>query len=138
MNPITVTTDIRSDIGTVWKAWTEPAHITHWNFASADWECPAAENDPQVGGRFSYTMAAKDGSASFDFTGTYTDVIPEKRIAYTMDDSRKSTIDFAQNDNTVHVTETFDPEQINTEELQRNGWQSILDNFKTYVESLKS
>ena len=107
-----------------------------WAFASDDWEAPHAENDLRPEGRFKTTMAAKDGSTSFDFEGTYTTVDEHSVIEYTMDDGRKASIRFeAQDDGDTTVTESFDPESQNPEEMQRAGWQAILDNFKKYVES---
>ena len=139
MNPITVETIINKNIQTVWDAFTAPKYIEKWNHASDDWECPHAENDLKVGGRFSFTMSAKDKSFSFDFTGTYTTIEPLKTIAYTMDgnDKRKAIVNFSEDNGNTRVVETFDPENINSEELQRGGWQSILNNFKAYIEGLK-
>ncbi len=135
---ITIEAVIEKDIKTVWSAWTLPEHITKWAFASDGWECPRAENDVQTGGRFMTRMQAKDGSAGFDFGGVYTAVEEGKHIAYTMDgeDARKVTIDFTQAEGGVRVVETFDMESENSEELQRGGWQSILNNFKKYAENL--
>lgn len=136
--PITVETIINAPVSTVWERWTKPEHIMKWAFASNDWEAPAAENDLRVGGKFNITMAAKDKSASFDFTGTYTNVQNHERIEYTMDDGRQVQVEFAERPDGIHVTETFDPEQQNPEEMQRSGWQAILDNFKKYVEATQS
>ena len=135
-DPITVQTTINAPIETVWDCWNDPKHITHWAFASDDWEAPSAENDLRVGGKFKIVMAARDGSARFDFEGTYSEVVQHSRISYIMDDGRKVTIEFAQTPQGVEVIETFDPEQENTRELQQAGWQAILDNFKKYVESV--
>lgn len=134
-NPITVKVTIKAPIEKVWEYWTEPEHITKWAFASDDWECSAAENNVNVGGKFNTVMAAKDGSTSFNFAGIYTIVELNKLIEYDMEDMRHVKIEFVQHDETVDVIETFDPEQENTEELQRSGWQAIMDNFKEYVEN---
>lgn len=134
-NPITVQTVINAPIEKVWKYWNKPEHIMSWAFASDDWEAPAAENDLRVGGKFKTTMAAKDKSSSFDFTGTYTHVGEHELIEYTMDDGRKVSVRFETLDGDhTKITETFDPESENSEEMQRSGWQAILDNFKKYVE----
>jgi uncharacterized protein YndB with AHSA1/START domain len=137
MQPITITTTINAPVEKVWDMWTLPEHITNWAFASDTWEAPYADNDVTVNGRFKTTMSAKDGSASFDLTGTYTGVEVHKLIAYTMDgdDARKVSTTFESNGETTTITETFDPEHENPIEMQRDGWQSILDNFKKYVES---
>jgi uncharacterized protein YndB with AHSA1/START domain len=133
--PITIESTINAPIEKVWEFWTKPEHIVKWAFASDDWEAPAAENDVRTGGKFKTVMAAKDKSASFDFTGVYTAVKEHALIEYTMDDGRRVKIEFVEQPDGVKVTETFDPETQNTEEKQRTGWQAILDNFKKYVEN---
>lgn len=132
---ITVASTIEANIEKIWQYWTEAKHIVHWNFASDDWHAPFAENDLTVNGKFKTNMAAKDGSFSFDFSGVYTQIITQKAIAYTLDDSRKVQILFVDNGINVTVTESFEPESENTHELQQAGWQAIMDNFKKYVES---
>jgi len=131
---ITVETTVEANLDKVWNHWTQPEHIMNWNFASDDWHCPAAENDPVTGGRFRSTMASKDGAMSFDFEGVYDDVVFGKRIAYSMPDGRQVTVEFEDLGNRVKVTESFDPEQTNPVEMQQAGWQAIMDNFKKYVE----
>lgn len=113
-----------------------PEHITKWNQASSDWHCPKAINDLNEGGRFSFTMAAKDKSASFDFTGVYTQVEPYKTIGYKMDDDRDVEINFEVDDLLVTIKETFDAESTHTLEQQKEGWQSILNNFRDYVQNM--
>ncbi len=136
MKKITVETIINADIAKVWEFWTEPKHIMNWAFASEDWESPYAENDLQVGGKFLTRMSAKDKSAGFDFEGKYDTVIPLEKIEYTMDDGRTVSILFEKiDDNTTQIIQEFEMEDINTEELQRKGWKSILENFKVYIES---
>lgn len=132
--PITVETTVNAPVATVWKCWTEPEHITQWNAASDDWHSPSATNDLREGGTFTARMEAKDGSAGFDFGGTYTKVVDQKEIAYTMDDGRKVSVTFEDKGDQTHVIETFDAETQNSPELQRAGWQSILDNFKKHAE----
>jgi uncharacterized protein YndB with AHSA1/START domain len=136
---ITVQTIVNEPIEKVWDAYTNPKHIVKWNFASPDWKCPRAENDLRVGGKFISRMEAKDGSEGFNFSGTYTEVVPKKRLAYTMEgeDKRKAEINFEEMGNSTAVTVTFDPENINPIEMQRGGWQVILDNFRNYAEYLK-
>jgi uncharacterized protein YndB with AHSA1/START domain len=133
---ITVIAEINSDIKSVWKCMTEPEHIINWNFASDDWHCPKATNDLKVGGHFSYTMASKDGQQSFDFEGRFDEVIINSNLSYTIADGRKVDILFEGFGNVVLVTEKFEPETVHSEELQKAGWQAILDNFKKYVESI--
>lgn len=134
---ITVETVIDAPVEKVWTCYTDPAHIIAWNNASPDWHTPKAENDLRVGGRFLSRMEARDGSAGFDFTGTYTNVVPHKIISYTMDgaDARAATSTFSAEGATTRVSVTFDIEHENPAELQRGGWQSILDSFKEHVES---
>src|SRR5690606_33705096 len=134
--PITIETTINAPIEKVWACWTKPEHITKWNNASDDWHSPQAENDLRVGGKFITRMEAKDGSVGFDFGGTYDEVKEYELIAYTMDDNRKVKVTFSQhNDEETKVVETFDPEAENSIEMQRDGWQAILNNFKKYVEA---
>lgn len=132
---ITVSALVNKPIADVWNSWTEPAHIMRWNAASDDWHCPKAENDLRTGGKFSSTMAARDGSFSFDFEGVYDDVQLHKRIAYTMADGRTSEIIFTQVNGGTLVTESFDAETQNPVEMQRSGWQAILDRFKAHAEA---
>jgi uncharacterized protein YndB with AHSA1/START domain len=132
---ITVEANIKSTVEKVWEYWTKPEHITKWCFASTDWEAPNAENDLRIGGKFMTRMSAKDKSVGFDFGGVYTDVKEFEYIAYVIGDGRKVEISFATSSDGVLVKETFDPETENPIEMQRAGWQAILDNFKKYAES---
>ncbi|MGG9971532.1 SRPBCC family protein [Ferruginibacter sp. SUN002] len=133
-NAITVEATINAPVEKVWSFWTEPKHITQWCQASDDWHAPHAENDVRIDGKFSTTMAAKDGSFSFDFGGVYTGVELNKLIEYTMGDGRKVKITFTGEGNTTKVVETFEPESQNSLEMQQGGWQAILNNFKKYTE----
>lgn len=135
-NPITIQTLIKAPIETVWDAWNKPEHIINWAFASNDWEAPTAENDLRTGGSFKTRMQAKDGSEGFDFEGVYTNVEDKRLIEYDMSDGRHVKITFEETPEGVKVTEAFDPENENPEEMQKSGWQSILDNFKKYAESV--
>ena len=132
---IIIQATILADTTKVWDCWTLPQHIINWNFASADWHCPSAENDVRTGGHFKYVMASRDGRTSFDFEGVYNEIIEYKIITYTMPDGREVTVQFEDNGKTTTVISAFDPENINPEEMQQAGWQSILNNFKKYVES---
>ena len=134
---ITVENVVNAPADKVWEMWTAPRHIVKWYYASDDWEAPHAENDVREGGKFKIVMRAKDKSAGFDFTGKYTNVIIHKIIEYMMDDGRKATIHFQSSDGKTKLTETFEMEHTNSEELQRSGWQAILDNFKKYAEGRK-
>jgi uncharacterized protein YndB with AHSA1/START domain len=134
-NPtITVETTVNSSKEKVWECWTEPKHITQWNNASDDWHTPFAENDLRVGGRFLSRMEAKDGSFGFDFGGIYCEVRLYETILYILEDGRKVKINFISQGRETRVIEAFEAESTNSIELQKTGWQSILDNFKKYVE----
>ena len=133
---ITVSADVDAPIKIVWESWTRPEHIVKWNNASEDWHTPQATIDLRVGGKFCSRMEAKDGSMGFDFEGVYDVVQPLKKIAYTMADGRKVFIQFEEKESGIRVIESFDPENTNSLELQRAGWQAIMDNFKKYTESL--
>lgn len=134
MKQITVTANIKAPLTIVWKCWTEPNHVQNWNFASSDWHCPTAENDLKIGGEFHYMMAAKDGSFSFDFWGTFMNIQEEKSLEIILGDGRKMSVLFEGIGEETNITEIFEPEEINSTELQKEGWQSILDNFKKYTE----
>ncbi len=133
---LTVQTTVAAPAEKVWDSFTNPEHITQWCQASDDWHAPYAENDIRTGGKFKTTMAAKDGSFSFDFEGVYDHVALHQSIAYTMSDGRKVTVLFNSDGTNTTVTETFEPEQQNPVEMQQGGWQAILDSFKKYTESL--
>lgn len=132
---ITIETTVNAPIEKVWQLWTAPEHIIQWNSASEDWHTPHAENDARTGGKFKSRMEAKDGSMGFDFEGIYDEVIPNQLIAYSLGDDRKVNITFAANGSETKITESFDAEETHSVEMQRGGWQAILDNFKKYVEA---
>lgn len=133
---ITVETIVNARVTKVWESWNSPEHITKWCQASDDWHAPFAENDLREGGSFKTTMAAKDGSFRFDFGGEYTTVKNYELIAYVMGDGRKVSIEFADLGGETKVVEHFEAESTHPEEMQRGGWQAILDNFKKYTEGL--
>jgi uncharacterized protein YndB with AHSA1/START domain len=132
---ITIETLVQAPVEKVWSFWTLPEHVTQWNNASDDWHTPRAENDLRTGGKFLSRMEAKDGSVGFDFGGVYDEVATGERIAYTMDDGRKVLVNFMKQGEATRLVETFEAEDSNPVEMQRSGWQSILDNFKRYAES---
>ena len=132
---ITVETTIKAPVEKVWKYWSTPAHITQWCSASDDWHAPSAENDLQTGGKFSTRMEAKDGSFGFDFGGVYDEVKANELISYTLGDGRKVKITFSPSGNATTIVETFEAEGTNPIEMQKGGWQAILDNFKKYAET---
>ena len=132
---ITIETVVNAPINKVWDAWNTPADITQWNSAQDDWHTTNAAVDLREGGKFSSRMEAKDGSQGFDFEGTYTRVEPGKRIEYRMSDDREVAVEFVERADGVLVKETFDTENENSAEMQRAGWQAILDNFARHVEA---
>lgn len=134
MNLLSVTSTIQAPIEKVWDFWTKENHVIHWNFAIAEWHCPAATNNLVEGGEFHYTMAAKDNSMSFDFWGTYQKIEIHKYIEIVLGDGRAMKVKFESAGTNTVVTEEFEPEQQNPPERQQAGWQMILDNFKKYVE----
>jgi len=134
---ITVKTTINAPVAKVWDCWTSPAHITQWNNASDDWHTPKSENDLRAGGKFVARMEAKDGSMGFDFWGIYDTVKSNELIEYTLGDNRKVTVHFTATGDATELTERFEAEDMNAIELQRSGWQAILDNFRKYTEAIK-
>lgn len=132
---ITITTTVNAPVEKVWEYWTKPEHIMNWNFASDDWQCPRSENDLRKGGKFSARMEAKDGSMGFDFGGVYDEVKPNEQISFTMGDNRKVDVFFKSEGNQTKIIETFEAETTHSEEMQRTGWQTIMDNFRKYTEN---
>jgi uncharacterized protein YndB with AHSA1/START domain len=136
MEKISISTIVDQNIEKAWIRYTDPNHIVNWNFASDDWHCPHASNDLSVGGKYIARMEAKDGSFGFDFEAVYDAITLGRSFSYTMEDGRSCTVDFYDQGEKTLVEVSFDPESINSLELQRDGWQSILNNFKKYVESI--
>lgn len=132
---INIEATVSADVKKVWDCWTKPEHITKWNFAIDDWQCPWAKNDLKVGGKYIARMEAKDGSFGFDFEAIYDEVVDQRKIAYTMGDGRKAITNFETVDGKTKVTTTFDAEGQNPVEMQKDGWQAILNNFKKYTEN---
>src|SRR4051812_14994853 len=132
---ITIEATVKAPVEKVWKCWSSPEDITQWNSASPDWHTPFAQNDLRAGGKFVARMEAKDGSVGFDFGGVYDEVETNRKISYTIGDGRKVTVDFIPQGDSTRVVEKFEAESVNSVELQRGGWQAILDNFKRHVEA---
>lgn len=133
MEKITVAAWIHAPLDKVWACYTQPHHITQWNFADPSWHCPRAENDMRIGGTYKARMEAKDGSAGFDFEAVYSEISVEQSFTYGFGE-RTAHVEFEKKEGGTQVTITFDPENINSPDLQRNGWQAILNNFKHYTE----
>lgn len=134
---ITINATVAAPINIIWDCWTKPEHIKKWNNASDDWHTTVAENDLRPGGKFLSRMEAKDGSFGFEFWGIYDEVEPHKVIAFTLGDERKVKVIFNTKEGQTDIEETFDPESTHSIDMQRNGWQAILDNFKKYAEHYK-
>jgi hypothetical protein len=136
MEKVIVSGLTKLDIQSSWDAWTKPAHIIHWTFASDDWHCPHAQSDLKNEGRFLTRMEAKDGSMGFDFEGTFLRVNAPFLLEYRMDDGRIAEVVFESKPEGTLITESFDPENIHPVDMQKAGWQSILDNFVRYTQGL--
>jgi uncharacterized protein YndB with AHSA1/START domain len=132
---VTVENTVKAPVEKVWRFWTEPGHIRNWAYAMDTWHTPFAANDLKVGGKFVSRMEAKDGSVGFDFDGIYDAIVPNKYIEYTLGDDRKVRITFSGNEKETRIVEDFEAEDTNPVEMQKNGWQAILNNFKKYTES---
>ncbi len=132
---ITIKAAMNADTQKVWDYYTQPQHITQWNFAADTWCCPSAENDLRVGGKMKSRMEAKDGSFGFDFEAIYNEVLAPQKLVYTMPDGREVAIGFDDQGDTTNMTIVFDAENENPIEMQQGGWQAILNNFKAYLEA---
>jgi uncharacterized protein YndB with AHSA1/START domain len=135
---ITIQALVNVPVQKAWLAYTNPAAIMQWNFASDDWYCPASENDLRKGGKMKSRMEAKDGSFGFDFEAVYDEVVDQKKIAFTLGDGRNVVITFESEGDATKVVTTFDPESENSIELQQDGWQAILNSYKAYAERTKN
>lgn len=133
---VEVKVDVKADIKRVWDCWTKEEYIVNWYFSSDNWHTPKAVNDFKEDGKFSYRMESKDGSMGFDFAGRYLKIEEGKLIRYLLADTRRVDVKFIDNGGWVTVTEDFEPESSHTRDIEREGWQSILDNFKIYIENL--
>lgn len=131
---IVVSNTIEKPISKVWEYYNSPEHIVNWNFATEDWQCPWAENDMKVGGVYKAKMEAKDGSFGFELKAVYSEIIPEKSFVYILEDKREVSVKFLEKGQATFVEISFDAEQQNPAEMQKAGWQAILDNFKKYAE----
>jgi uncharacterized protein YndB with AHSA1/START domain len=131
---ITIQANINAAINTVWNKYTDAQHIIHWNFASDDWCCPSASNNLQVGGKYIARMEAKDGSFGFDFEAIYNEIEPLTKIKYSFSDAREIEIFFESKNDSTDIKIIFDAENENPLEMQQQGWQAILNNFKAYAE----
>lgn len=131
---ITVQAEVLASLSSVWEKWNQAQHVMHWNYASDDWHSPHAENDFREGGTFRYRMEAKDGSFGFDFSGTYSKIVANSLVASVLDDGRRIEVHFRKTDTGTEIIEYFEAEDTNPIELQKLGWQAILNNFKAYVE----
>ncbi len=132
---ITIETKVNAPVEKVWEIWNSPEHIINWNSASDEWHTPSAKNDLRVGGKLISRMEAKDGSAGFDFVGVYDEIIPQELIVYTLEDGRYVKVSFTGNESATKIVESFEAESHHSIEMQKGGWQAILDNFKKYVEA---
>jgi uncharacterized protein YndB with AHSA1/START domain len=133
---ITIRTSISAERKKAWDYYTLPEHITGWNFATDEWQCPAASNDLRPGGKYFARMEAKDGSFGFDFEAIYTEIVIGEKFTYVISDGRTVKVSFSNQGEKTEVIVIFDAEAQNSVDLQRDGWQAILDNFKKYVESI--
>ncbi|MFB6456735.1 SRPBCC family protein [Chitinophaga sp. Hz27] len=132
-NKINISTTVNADAKKTWDYYNQPEHITKWNFADPSWHCPSASNDLKTGGKYAARMEAKDGSFGFEFEAIYDEVIDGKAFTYSMADGRQVTVAFHPNGSQTDINIAFDPETENPVEMQKAGWQAILDNFQRYV-----
>lgn len=135
ISKVTITATINADIKKAWDYYTKPEHIVKWNFADPSWHCPSASNDMRAGGKYSARMEAKDGSFGFDFEAIYDEIVNGEKFTYTMPNGRQVTVVFKKNGKQTEVIVTFDPERENPIEMQKGGWQAILDSFAKYAET---
>jgi len=132
---ITIEANVKAPVEKVYNIWTSPADIVRWSTPSPEWHTPRAEHDLSEGGKFNYRMEARDGSFGFDFGGVFDTLKKNELIEYTIGDGRKVVIHFTTKGDITEVVQTFEAESENPVEMQRAGWQAILDSFKNYAEN---
>ncbi|EON74846.1 hypothetical protein ADIS_4678 [Lunatimonas lonarensis] len=132
---ITILTAVNAKIEKVWQYYNQAQHIIHWNFATDEWCCPKVETDFIEGGKYLARMEAKDGSFGFDFEAVFDEIREPEWVAYTMGDGPRAEIEFREEGEKTVVKISFDPDQSHSREMQRDGWQAILNNFKKYAET---
>lgn len=132
---ITISTTVEAPIAKAWEVWTKPEFIVQWNFANDEWCCPSATNELRAGGKFSWRMEAKDGSMGFDYNGEYLKIEENTRILLKLEDDRKVEVSFSEQGGNTTVTESFEIEDENSAEMQKQGWSAILANYKKCVEA---
>ena len=133
--PVTVAVSVQASPERAWQAFTNPTSVTEWNFASADWHCPRAQNDLREGGTFCYRMEARDGSVGFDFEGTFLELSPAATLRYSLGEGREVVVQFTRDGEQTLVSQSFTPDPTHSLEQQKAGWQSILENYKRHVEA---
>lgn len=137
MDKVVIRAVVKGQLSEVWEAYTSPVHIVNWNFAIPEWHCPNAANDLRVGGEYFARMEARDGSMGFDFRAVYKTVSPGQAFAYVLADGREVSVELVPQGDGIEIVVSFDPEGQNPVEVQRAGWQAILDNFGRYAETLR-
>lgn len=135
-DPITVEAHVPVPPEQAWAAYTDAKAVTRWNFASSDWCCPSAQIDLRVGGRHVARMEAKNGSMGFDFEGTYEEVDAPSALTLRLDDGRCARTTFEPEGGGTCVRTKFEADATQPAEMQRDGWQAILDNYATYVSEM--
>lgn len=133
---ISISATVKASKQVVWSCYTDPAHIVNWNFASDDWHCPRAENNLTAGGKYAVFMEAKDGSFGFNLEAVYSNIVVGDSFVYLMADGREVSMALSSIGDDTRIDIDFDAESLNPVDLQRQGWQAILNNFKKYTESL--
>lgn len=130
---VTIDTFVNATPAEAWTAFTTAEAITQWNQATPEWHCPSADVDLRVGGTYLARMEARDGSFGFDFEAVYEEVDVDRGVTLLMGDGRRARTTFVAEGDGTRVTTTFDAEPTNPVDMQRDGWQAILNSYAAWV-----
>jgi uncharacterized protein YndB with AHSA1/START domain len=123
----------------VFDAWTDPEVLRRWWGAGPDWECPVADVDLRVGGRYRLTMRNPDGD-EHTVGGEYQEIRPPERLVYTWAwedmDAPASLVTVAFSEDAGRTTVVVAHSGLGTEGSRaqhEHGWNGCLANLERRV-----
>ena len=134
----------RAPAQAVFDAWTSEEVLRRWFHAGRDWETTKAEVDLRVGGTVRVVMRDPEADAEYGGGGTYTEIDPPRRLAFTWlwdDNSTRMLIeiDFEETDGLTTVRFThrglWDEDAVRSHE---GGWTTAFDNLERALETRRA